>query len=91
MPELTKTRGKLQIAIAALLGVDVLILIFVFSPLVGSVQSRKQQKEELWKQLQHKNREVAPLRGLDKKVAIAGRQIEEVGGTERSKDPAGQV
>src|SRR5207244_13277801 len=44
---------------------------------VGSEQSRKQKKEGLWRQLQSKNREVAPLRGLDKKVAIASQQIGE--------------
>jgi type IV pilus assembly protein PilO len=77
MPELRETRRKLRIAVTALAAVDVLLLVVLFSPLVGSEQSRKQQKEALWRQLQSKNREVAPLRGLDKKVAIASQQIGE--------------
>jgi len=75
MPELRETRRKLRIVVATLAAVDVLLLVVLFSPLVGSEQSRKQQKESLWRQLQTKNREVAPLRGLDKKVAVASQQI----------------
>ncbi|SRR5216684_661308 len=75
MPELRETRRKLRIVVATLATVDVLLLVVLFSPLVGSEQSRKQQKESLWRQLQTKNREVAPLRGLDKKVAVASQQI----------------
>ncbi len=75
MPELRETRRKLRIVVATLAAVDVLLLVVLFSPLVGSEQSRKQQKESLWRQLQTKNREVAPLRGLDKKVAVASQHI----------------
>jgi type IV pilus assembly protein PilO len=75
MPELRETRRKLRTIIATLAAIDVLLVVVLFSPLVGSEQSRKQQKEALWRQLQTKNREVAPLRGLDKKVAVASQQI----------------
>jgi len=75
MPELRETRRKLRIVVATLAAVDVLLLVVLFSPLVGSEQSRKQQKESLWRQLQTKNREVAPLRGLDKKAAVASQHI----------------
>ncbi|MBZ5719469.1 MAG: hypothetical protein LAO03_03725 [Acidobacteriia bacterium] len=75
MPELRDTRHKLKIAIAALLLVDVAAAAVLFSPLVGSERSRREQLAALWKDLRLKTRQVEPLRGLDKKIVTADQQI----------------
>jgi len=75
MPDLGKSRRKLKIAIAAMLAADVVAVAILFSPLVGSADSRKLQIYELKAELTKKNREVAPLRGMDKKIVLAKDQI----------------
>lgn len=75
MPELAETRSKLKIAIGALLAVDLIAVGLLFSPWIGSAESRKQELTDLWRDLQLKTRQVEPLRGLDKKIPLAGRQI----------------
>jgi type IV pilus assembly protein PilO len=77
MPDLRETRRKVKIALAALGAVDVIAIAVFFSPLVGSEMSRREQLDQHWKELQQKTREVEPLRGLDKKIPIARKQIEE--------------
>ncbi len=75
MPDLRDTRRKVKIALAALAVVDVIAIAVFFSPLVGSEASRREQLDQAWRQLQQKTREVEPLRGLDKKIPIARKQI----------------
>lgn len=75
MPELGETRSKLKIVIGALLAVDLIAVGLLFSPWIGSAESRKQELTDLWRDLQLKTRQVEPLRGLDKKIPLAGRQI----------------
>lgn len=77
MPELSATRSKLQVTMGALLAVDLLAVGLFFSPLVGSVESRKAELNRLWQELQSKTRQVEPLRGLDQKIPIAGKQIQQ--------------
>jgi type IV pilus assembly protein PilO len=77
MPELGGTRSKLKIAIGALLAVDLVAVGLLFSPWIGSANSRKQELTSLWRELQLKTRQVEPLRGLDKKIPLAGQQIAE--------------
>jgi hypothetical protein len=77
MPDLRGTRRKVKIALAALAATDVIMIAVFFSPLVGSQGSRRQQLDQAWKELQQKTREVEPLRGLDKKIPIARKQIDE--------------
>jgi type IV pilus assembly protein PilO len=77
MPDLRQTRRKTQIALAAMAAVDVIALAVYFSPLVGSQSARQEQLHDLWKELQQKTREVEPLRGLDKKVPLARKQIDQ--------------
>lgn len=76
MPDLEKTRRKLKIGMAALALVDVAAAAVLFSPLVGSEQSRREQLQQLWRDLQTKTREVEPLNGLDKKIPAAREQID---------------
>jgi type IV pilus assembly protein PilO len=77
MPDLRDTRRKVKIALAALAAVDVIALALFFSPLVGSESSRREQLTLRWQELQQKTREVEPLRGLDKKIPIAHKQIDD--------------
>jgi type IV pilus assembly protein PilO len=77
MPDLGATRRKLKIALGVMVAVDVLAVGILFSPLVGSTDSRKQELTQLWQQLQLKTRQAEPLRGLDKKIPLATQQIDQ--------------
>ncbi|HUO24068.1 MAG TPA: type 4a pilus biogenesis protein PilO [Candidatus Aquilonibacter sp.] len=77
MPDLRQTRKKIKIALAAMLGVDIVAVAVLFSPLVGSTASRRQELNQLWAELQAKTREVKPLTNLDQKVKMANQQIAE--------------
>jgi type IV pilus assembly protein PilO len=77
MPDLRQTRKKIKTVLGVLVAVDVVALVVLFSPLVGSTASRSQELKSLWSELQVKTRQVEPLRNLDQKVIIANRQIAE--------------
>jgi type IV pilus assembly protein PilO len=76
MPDLRDTRRKVKIALASLAVADVLAIAIFFSPLIGSETSRRERLAQNWMELQQKTREVEPLRGLDKKIPLARKQIE---------------
>jgi type IV pilus assembly protein PilO len=75
MPDLRQTRKNIKTALAVLLGVDVVAAAVLFSPLVGSTGSRRQELNQLQSELQTKTIQVEPLKNLDKKVINANRQI----------------
>jgi len=75
MPDFQKSRRKLKIAIGAMLAVDVVAAAVLFSPLVGSPDSRRMQIYAQKAELTKKSREVEPLRGMDKKIVLAKEQI----------------
>src|SRR5713226_9121199 len=75
MPDLGNSRRKLKIAIGAMIVADVIAVGVLFSPLVGSAESRQLQLNLLRAELTRKTREVEPLRGMDKKVVQAKDQI----------------
>jgi len=77
MPDLQEKRKKLKIAIGVMVGVSVASVGVLVSPLVGSTESRQQQLNQLRAQLTTKNRQVEPLRGLDKKIPLAMQQIDD--------------
>jgi hypothetical protein len=77
MPELGETRRKAQIATAVLGVLDVVAAAILFSPLVGSTESRNHKLAQLGTEIQAKTRQVEPLRGLDKKIPVARQQIDE--------------
>jgi hypothetical protein len=77
MPDLRPTRQKLKIAIGTLLAVDALAVVLLVSPVIGSQRSRDERLNQRWRELQQKTRQVQPLRGLDKKIPIAQRQIDD--------------
>ena len=75
MPDLRKTRRNLKTALAIMVGLDLLAAIVYFSPLVGSAESRREELNRLQIELNTKTRQVAPLKDLPHKVAVASRQI----------------
>jgi Tfp pilus assembly protein PilO len=75
MPDLGNSRRKLKIAIGAMLAADVIAVAVLFSPLVGSSDSRRLQLGLLRAELTKKTREVEPLRGMDKKIVLAKDEI----------------
>jgi Tfp pilus assembly protein PilO len=75
MANLQGSRRKLKIAIAVLVAADIIAAALLFSPLVGSAESRRLQMNQLSAELKRKTREVEPLRGMDNKVALAKTQI----------------
>jgi hypothetical protein len=77
MAEATPTRKKLRIVVAALVAVDLIAAGLLFSPVVGSEAERREQLNQLWRQLQTETREVEPLRGLDQKIPVAQKQIDD--------------
>ncbi len=77
MPDLRQTRKHVKLTLAALVLLDVVALGVYFSPLVGSQRSRGEQLSQLWAELQQKTQEVEPLRGLDKKIPVARKQIDD--------------
>jgi Tfp pilus assembly protein PilO len=77
MPDLKTTRRKLKIAMIAMLSADVVAVILLFSPLVGSSAARKQELQQLSTEERQKTRQVEPLRGLDKKIVLASQQIDQ--------------
>ena len=77
MPDLRQTRKKIKIALGVLAGVDVVALVLLLSPLIGSTASRKQQLNQSWADLQSETRQVEPLKNLPNKVHAASLQIDD--------------
>jgi hypothetical protein len=77
MPDLRNTRRKLKIAMGVLAGVSLASAGLLVSPLVGSTAARQQELVQLRAALTAKNRQVEPLRGLDKKIPLATQQIDQ--------------
>jgi type IV pilus assembly protein PilO len=77
MPDLRDTRRKLKIATGVMVGISLISGGLLFSPLVGSKAARQQELLQLRAQLTTKNRQVEPLRGLDKKIPLASQQIDQ--------------
>lgn len=75
MPDLRHTRKNIKTILAVLVAVDVIAVVVLLSPLVGSTESRRQELNQLWSELQSKTQQVKPLTNLDKKVIAANRQI----------------
>lgn len=75
MPDLRQTRKNIKTALAVLIAVDVVTVVVLLSPLVGSTESRRLELNHLWSELQTKTRLVEPLTNLPEKVNTASRQI----------------
>jgi Tfp pilus assembly protein PilO len=77
MPDLGNTRKKLKIAIAAMAVVDVVAAGLLFSPLLGSTDSRQLQLNQMRAEYTQKSRDTEPLRGMDHKLVLAKGQIDD--------------
>lgn len=77
MPDLRQTRKNIKTALAVLAAVDIVAVVVLLSPLVGSTESRRLELNQLWSELQTKTRQVEPLTNLPGKVNTASRQIAE--------------
>ena len=77
MPDLQQTRHKMKLALGGMAAASAIAVVVLFSPLVGSTASRREQMDHLWADLKVKNQQVEPLRGMDKKVVTAQGQIEQ--------------
>jgi Tfp pilus assembly protein PilO len=75
MPDLRQARKKIKTALAIMVGVDLVAAIILFSPLVGSTNSRRQELNQRWSELRLKTRQVEPLKNLPQKVVLANQQI----------------
>jgi Tfp pilus assembly protein PilO len=75
MPDLRQTRKRIKLALGVLLGVDAIAVGLMFSPLIGSTESRKAELSHLWGELRAKTTQVEPLNHLDQKVVLANKQI----------------
>ncbi len=75
MADVRETKRKLTQLFIALGVVDVIAVVVLISPLVGSAGSRRAQMRQLQAELDAKTREVEPLRGLDQKIVTAKQQI----------------
>lgn len=75
MADLKVSRRKLKIVIVAMVVADLVALGVLFSPLVGSAESRRAAMIQLSADLQRKTKEVEPLRNIDQKVEKARGQI----------------
>jgi hypothetical protein len=73
MPDLRKTRRRLQAVVAGLVLVDAVAVAMLLTPLAGMRQTRQQELRQLWQNV--KAREYAPWRGLDKKIPRARQEI----------------
>lgn len=76
MPDLRETRHKLKTALIVMLCIDVLAVIILVSPLVGSRASRDEELQQARVEARQKTRDVEPLRGMDKKVVLASQEID---------------
>ncbi len=77
MADLRQTRKKVKTVIGILLGVDLVAAVALFSPLIGSTNSRRQELNQLWADLQAKTRQAEPLRNMPHRVELAKDQISE--------------
>ena len=75
MPDLQSTRRNLKIAVAAMVVADVIAVGVLFSPLVGSAESRQTQLNQMFAEYRKKTRDVEPLRGMPQKIVLAKNQI----------------
>ena len=75
MADLKQARNRLKMAIGALVTLDILALVVIFTPLGGGQEGRQMELAQL--NQQRKQRATAPWRGLDKKIPVAKQQIED--------------
>ncbi len=77
MADLRKTQKQISTALIAMGVLSLAAAVVLFSPLVGSAESRRSELTLLANELRVKTREVVPLRGIKEKIVEARGQIKE--------------
>lgn len=80
MADIKQTRRRFTIVVTVLLSLDLLAVALLLSPIgraarAGQKQYTQQQLNELWKDLQARNRELLPGRNIDQKIAETRQQV----------------
>lgn len=75
MVDLKQLRLRLRIGLIVLAVIGVLSVGILLSPIGHSSSTGQRQLAQLWGELRTKDREVAPLRGIDQKIGTARGQI----------------
>jgi type IV pilus assembly protein PilO len=75
MPNLSRTRKRMLVAMVALLVIDVLAIAFLLSPLRPNQQQREHDLEQAKNDLQLKGQEVRPLLGMEEKLKNADKDL----------------
>lgn len=77
MPNLGQTRRRMKVALLALAAIDVLTLVFLFSPFTSPPDIRKRDLEKAENDLQLKRKQVEPLMGMEDKLKKADQELSE--------------
>ncbi len=75
MPDLSARRHTLQTVLVIVGILDLLALVYLLSPLSQSRAKHQQERDRVQQQLQLREREVAPLKNIDRKLVLARREI----------------
>ncbi len=75
MPDLGARRRALQAVLIILAVLDLAALVYLVSPLSRSRAKRQEERDQVQQQLQVRQRETAPLKNIDQKLADARKQI----------------
>jgi Tfp pilus assembly protein PilO len=75
MAGLKETRRRFTVALITLAAISLVAIGILISPIGKSSRKGPQRLEGLWNELRTKDREVIPLRGIDKKVLTAKQEI----------------
>jgi Tfp pilus assembly protein PilO len=75
MAGLKQTRNRFVVALIALAAISLAAIAVLLSPIGESSRHGRQRVDGLWSELRIKDRELVPLRGIDKKVLTAKEEI----------------
>jgi Tfp pilus assembly protein PilO len=77
MADLRKTQKQVSTALIVMGVLSLVAAVVLFTPLVGSAETRRSELTDLSNQLRIKTHEVVPLRGIDKKIVEARGEIKD--------------
>jgi hypothetical protein len=77
MADLRKTQKQISMALIAMGVLSLAAAVVLFSPLVGSADSRNSELTRVANELRLKTRQVVPLRGIDTKIVEARGEIKD--------------
>ncbi len=75
MPDLATRRAVFRGTLAVLLALDLIAVVYLVSPLGRSRARRQEERDRIQQQILLRQREVAPLKNIDRKVVLAQKEI----------------